>query len=72
MISIRSSTLILIILATSTVVLVPYESSNSLQTKLANAATTPLLSKNNKVGVDKFGITEIYPTTKLNGALLKK
>jgi hypothetical protein len=67
MISIRSSTLILIILATSTVVLVPYESSNSLQTKLANAATTPLLSKNNKVGVDKFGITEIYPTTKLNG-----
>jgi len=64
MISTRSSTLILIILAT--VVSVPYESSNLSQTNLANAATTPLLSKNNKVGVDEFGITEIYPT-KPNG-----
>jgi hypothetical protein len=65
MISTRSSTLILIILATITVISVPYESSNSSQTN-ANAATTPLLSKYNKVGVDRFGITEIYPT-KPNG-----
>lgn len=65
MMSTGISTLILIILATSTVVSVHYESSNSSQTNLADAATTPLLSKN-KVGMDEFGITEIYPT-KPNG-----
>jgi hypothetical protein len=62
-----SSVLILIILATSVLVLVPYEISIASPAKVAIAAVTPLISKiNNKVAVDKFGIREIYPT-KPNG-----
>ncbi|MGA8080590.1 MAG: hypothetical protein WB988_01915, partial [Candidatus Nitrosopolaris sp.] len=66
MISTCSSVLILIIFATSIVVLVPYEISYASPTNVAIAAITPLISKNNKVAVDKFGIAEIYPT-KPNG-----
>ena len=61
-----SSVLILIILAASVLVTIPYEISTGPLTNVAKAATTPLISKNNKVAVDKFGITEIYPT-KPNG-----
>src|SRR5215469_12393237 len=55
--------LILISLATSVLVLVPYEISTSSPT---NAVTPPISKNNNKVAVDKFGIREIYPT-KQNG-----
>ena len=59
--------MILIILATSVLVLVPYEISIASPAKVAIAAVTPLISKiNNKVAVDKFAIREIYPT-KPNG-----
>ena len=61
-----SSVLILIILADSVFVSIPYEISTGPPTNVAKAATIPLISKNNKVAVDKFGITEIYPT-KPNG-----
>jgi hypothetical protein len=61
-----SSVLILIILAASVLVTIPYDISTGPPTNVAKAATTPLISKNNKVAVDKFGITEIYPT-KPNG-----
>ncbi|MFY9796320.1 MAG: hypothetical protein WAJ93_11570 [Candidatus Nitrosopolaris sp.] len=60
--------MILIILATSVLVLVPYEISIASPAKVAIAAVTPLISKiNNKVAVDKFGIKEIYPTTPNGG-----
>jgi hypothetical protein len=61
-----SSVLILTSLAASVFVSIPYEISIGQPTNVAIAATTPLISKNNKVAVDKFGITEIYPT-KPNG-----
>ncbi|HXP48343.1 MAG TPA: hypothetical protein VN922_00230, partial [Bacteroidia bacterium] len=61
-----SSVLILIILASSVLVTIPYEISTGPPTNVSKAATTPLISKNNKVAVDKLGITEIYPT-KPNG-----
>jgi len=66
MISVCLSVLILVVFAISIVVLVPHAISNALPTNVAIAATPPLISKNNKVAVDKFGITEIYPT-KSNG-----
>jgi hypothetical protein len=61
-----TSALILIILVDSAFISLPYEISTDPPTNVAKAATTPLISKNNKVAVDKFGITEIYPT-KPNG-----
>jgi hypothetical protein len=61
-----SSVLTLIILAASVFVSIPYEISTGPPTNVAIAATTPLISKN-KVAVDKFGITEIYPTTPNGG-----
>jgi hypothetical protein len=66
MISVCLSVLILLVFAIPIVVLVPHGISNVLPTNVAIAATTPLISKNNKVAVDKFGITEIY-STKTNG-----
>ena len=57
---------VLIILAASVLVTIPYEISTGPLTNVAKAAITPLISKNIKVAVDKFGITEIYPT-KTNG-----
>ena len=67
MISTCSSVLILIILATSILVSVPYEISTASPTNVAIAAvTSPISKNNNKVAVDKFGIREIYPT-KSNG-----
>src|SRR5215469_3906430 len=59
MISVCLSVLILVVFTISIGVLVPHAISNALP-------TPPLISKNNKVAVDKFGITEIYPT-KSNG-----
>jgi hypothetical protein len=57
-----SSRLILIILAVS-VLTILIEMSAALPTDTAIAAVKPLASKNNnKDAVDKFGITEIYPT----------
>src|SRR5215831_21194702 len=61
MISVCLSVLILVVFTISIVVVVPHAISNALPTNVAIAAT-PLISKNNKVAVDKFGITEIYPT----------
>ena len=63
MISINSSSrLILIILAVS-VLTILIEMSTALPTDAAIAAVKPLASKiNDKVAVDKFGVTEIYPT----------
>ena len=55
---------ILVVFAIS--IVVPHAISTVLPTNVAIAAITPLISKNNKVTVDKFGVTEIYPT-KPNG-----
>jgi len=61
------SILILIILASSVLVSVLYEIDTALPAKAAIAAATqPISKQNNTVVVDKFGITEIYPT-KPNG-----
>jgi hypothetical protein len=58
--------LILIILATSVLVLVQYESNTELSASASIAPAQPISIQNNKVAADKFGITEIYPT-KPNG-----
>ena len=50
---------ILVVFAIS--IVVPHAISTVLPTNVAIAAITPLISKNNKVTVDKFGVTEIYP-----------
>jgi hypothetical protein len=62
------SLLILIILATNVLVSVLYgvDTAISTTTNTAIAAAQPISKHNNKVTVDKFGITEIYPT-KPNG-----
>ncbi|MGC2572282.1 MAG: hypothetical protein WA364_12285 [Candidatus Nitrosopolaris sp.] len=59
----NSSRLTLIILAVS-VLTIPIQRTAAVSTDTAiTTAVKPLASKiNNKVGVDKFGITEIYPT----------
>jgi hypothetical protein len=63
----RSSRLILIILAIS-ILTILIETTAALPTDTAIAAVKPLVSKNNdKVAVDKFGVTEIYPTKPYGG-----
>jgi hypothetical protein len=62
-----SPILMLIILAVSGVISVFYELNTTSPTNIAIAAITPQVSKiGNKIAVDRFGITEIYPT-KPNG-----
>ena len=67
MISIISSSRLILIILTASVLTIPIEIGATLSTDTAIAAVKPLTSKiSDKLGVDKFGVTEIYPT-KPNG-----
>ena len=61
-----SPVLILLIVEYSVLVSVLYEIDTALPTNTAIGAAQPISKQNNTVVVDKFGITEIYPT-KPNG-----
>jgi hypothetical protein len=67
MISIISSSRLILIILVLSVLIIPIGKSAALPTDTPIAAVKPLAAKiNDKPGVDKFGVTEIYPT-KPNG-----